>query len=233
VPGWTANAEIETVSRHQPRYLTDEGRLFFNSADGLVAQDENGTEDVYQYEPAGITEPSGIAGCGPETPGFVEAESGCVNAISSGSSAQESAFLDASETGGDVFFLTSSKLTGQDTDTAYDVYDAHQCTPGAPCPAAEATQPLPCETADSCKPAQSPQPELFGAPPSALFSGPGNLTPETPRSVKPKTAQQIRAEKLKQALKACKKDKRRQKRTRCERAARAKYGAHTANRRRR
>jgi hypothetical protein len=180
LPGWTANAELGNVSRHQPRYLTDEGRLFFNSADGLVPQDENGTEDVYQYEPSGITEPPGIAGCSPETPGYVEAAAGCVRAISSGSSAQESAFLDASESGADVFFLTSAKLTGQDKDASYDVYDAHQCTPSAPCPPTEALQPPPCETSDSCKPAPSPQPEVFGAPPSALFNGPGNAVFSSP-----------------------------------------------------
>jgi DNA-binding beta-propeller fold protein YncE len=174
VPGWTANAEQGEVSRYQPRYLSDEGRLFFNSADGLVPQDENGTEDVYQYEPVGIAEPAGVAGCGAGSAGYVEAAVGCVRLISSGSSAQESAFLDASESGGDVFFLTSARLAAQDKDASYDVYDAHQCTAGSPCSPVEAAQPPPCETADSCKPAPSLQPEIFGAPASALFSGQGN-----------------------------------------------------------
>ena len=36
---------------YQSRYLSDSGRLFFNSSDALVPQDVNGTEDVYEYEP--------------------------------------------------------------------------------------------------------------------------------------------------------------------------------------
>jgi DNA-binding beta-propeller fold protein YncE len=225
LPGWTANAELGAVSRHQPRYLTDEGRLFFNSLDGLVPEDENGTEDVYQYEPSGIAEPAGIAGCGPGSPGYSEAASGCVQAISSGSSTQESAFLDASESGADVFFLTSAKLVGKDKDASYDVYDAHQCTPSAPCPPAEATEPPPCETADSCKAAPSPQPEIFGAPPSALFSGQGNLPPP------PQGKGPSKAEQLAKALKSCRKrfahaKKRRQS---CESKARRQFGAKKAS----
>jgi hypothetical protein len=54
--------------------------------------------------------------------------------ISSGESAQESAFLDASESGGDVFFMTTAKLAPpQDFDHAYDIYDAHECTSASPC----------------------------------------------------------------------------------------------------
>jgi hypothetical protein len=227
VPGWTANAELGNVSRHQPRYLTDEGRLFFNSADGLVPQDENGTEDVYQYEPSGISEPPGITGCGPGTPGYVEAAAGCVNAISSGSSAQESAFLDASETGADVFFLTSSKLASQDKDTAYDVYDAHQCTSGSPCLPVEAAEPPPCETADSCKAAPSLQPEIFGAPASALFSGLGNVLPPPITVVKTRS----KAERLAEVLKGCSKRFAHSKKRRrvCESKARRQFGAKKAS----
>ena len=39
---------------YQSRYLSDSGRLFFDSSDALVPQDANGTEDVYEYEPAGV-----------------------------------------------------------------------------------------------------------------------------------------------------------------------------------
>ena len=35
------------------RSLFDSGRLFFNSAGGLVPQDSNGNWDVYEYEPVG------------------------------------------------------------------------------------------------------------------------------------------------------------------------------------
>jgi WD40-like Beta Propeller Repeat len=116
IPGWTS---IElTLALYQSRYLSDSGRLFFNSSDALVPQDVDGTEDVYQYEP------SGTGSCGISSVTFSEGSGGCVDLISSGSSAEESVFLDASESGGDVFFLTVAKLAPQDYDTSLDVYDA-------------------------------------------------------------------------------------------------------------
>ena len=36
----------------------------------------------------------------------------------------------------------------------------------------------PCEEGESCKAAPTPQPEIFGPPPSATFNGAGNVTPE-------------------------------------------------------
>ena len=72
------------------------------------------------------------------------ASGGCVGLISAGTSAEESAFMDASETGGDVFFLTLSRLLPQDYDTSFDVYDAHECTAAAPCAPPAALAPPPC-----------------------------------------------------------------------------------------
>ena len=216
IPGWTPFNGSD--ARHQSRYLSDGGRLFFNSNDALVAQDVNGTEDVYEYEPPGIGD------CTVSQSTFSERSSGCVGLISSGTSAEESGFLDASESGGDVFFLTAAKLSGQDVDTAIDVYDAHECTGSVPCFPKAAVLPPPCETADSCKAAPSSQPSLFGPGGSATFSGAGNLTP--PRSnaktgVKPRLL--TRAQKLRNALKACAK-KPRLKRAMCVRQAHKKYG---------
>ena len=87
---------------------------------------------------------------------------------------------------------------------------------------AAAEPPPPCTTADSCRPAPSPQPEVFGTPSSATFTGPGNLTPEAPAIVKPKP--ETRAQKLVKALKACRKDRKKKKRQACERAAHRAYG---------
>jgi hypothetical protein len=103
-----------------------------------------------------------------------------VGLISSGTSSEESAFLDASETGGDVFFLTTAQLAPQDVDDAYDIYDAHECTSVSPCLQAPAVRPPECTTADSCRAAPTPQPAIFGAPASATFSGAGNVTPAPP-----------------------------------------------------
>ena len=82
--------------------------------------------------------------------------------------------------------------------------------------------PPPCTTADACRPAPSPQPEVFGTPSSATFTGPGNVTPEQPTIVKPKS--ETKARKLVKALKGCHKD-RKKKRQACERAAHKAYGA--------
>jgi hypothetical protein len=214
---------------HQPRYLFDSGRLFFNSADGVVPQDSNGTEDVYEFEPAGMKNAEGRELCTTASTTFSAASGGCVALISSGTSGQESAFLDASETGGDVFFLTSARLLpGQDVDAARDVYDAHECTSASPCLPPVAQAPPACTTEPSCKASPAPQPSIFGAPASATFAGPGNLTRPPAAPVKHKTAAQLRAEKLKKALKACKKDKQKHKRQACEKQARKRYGAKAA-----
>ena len=219
VPGWTGNAETGNVTRHQPNYLTDEGRLYFNSADGLIPQDVNATEDVYQYEP-----PS-VGSCSSESPNFTASSAGCVDLISSGASSQESAFLDASASAGDVFFLTSAKLVLADHDAAIDVYDAHQCSPASPCPPAQDASPPPCDTGDSCKPAATPQPEIFGAPASALFSGAGNLPAPAPKPpTKPKKP--TRAEQLAKALKTCHRrfPHAKKRRSACERKAQRRFG---------
>jgi hypothetical protein len=160
---------------YQPRYLSSNGRLFFDSADALVPADVNGREDVYEYEP------EGTGSCRATTEGssmvFAASEGGCVALISSGTSPEESAFLDASEEGREVFFLTASRLVPQDYDNALDVYDAHECTSDSPFPPAVAVSPPPCTTAEGCRAAPTPQPAIFGAPSSATFSGAGNITP--------------------------------------------------------
>jgi Tol biopolymer transport system component len=161
---------------HRVSYLSDSGRLFFNSSDALVPQDTNGLADVYEYEPPGVGD------CTSASTTFSERSGGCVSLISSGQSAAESTFLEASETGDDVFFITAAKLVGEDYDTAYDVYDAHVCTTVAPC-RAEAVSPPACSSGDSCKAAPSPQPEIFGPAPSATFNGTGNVVEEAKKSV--------------------------------------------------
>jgi hypothetical protein len=169
---------------NQPRYLSDGGRLFFDSSDALVPQDVNGNEDVYEYEPAGFTNTEGKVQCTSASLHYSERSGGCVGLVSSGEATGESAFLDASETGGDVFFLTSGRLSSQDYDTALDVYDAHECTSTSPCLSAPAAVAPPCDTGDSCKAAPSPQPAIFGAPASATFNGTGNVAPSPPAVTK-------------------------------------------------
>jgi hypothetical protein len=184
IPGWTPYAGGRAL--YQSRFLSDSGRLFFNSNDALVPQDVNGTWDVYQYEPPGI------GGCTTSAVTFSERSGGCVGLISSGTSPEESGFLDASEMGGDVFFLTAARLVVQDFDTALDVYDAHECTSVSACFPVLAARPPSCTTEASCKAAPSPQPGIFGAPSSATFSGIGNVSSSMSKpAVAPKRCRKV------------------------------------------
>ena len=167
LPAWSAYSGENGVL-YQSRYLSDSGRLFFNSSDALVPQDSNGTEDVYQYEPpaGGEEAPPGDT-CALSSPTYSPASQGCVSLISSGASAEQSAFLDASESGDDVFFLTAAQLSRRDTDTALDVYDA-RVGGGEPQPA----RPVECE-GDGCQlPAVPPADPTPG---SLTFHGAGNV----------------------------------------------------------
>jgi DNA-binding beta-propeller fold protein YncE len=234
VPGWT---RINLGSaRYQSRYLSDTGRLFFNSTVGLVPQDANGKEDVYEFEP------DGIGGCASRTSsgsvvyvGEVDGSpvNGCVGLLSSGVASEESAFLDASgkglggEEGEDVFFLTAAKLSSADVDDQLDVYDAHTCSAESSCTVGPGAAPPACSTADSCRIAPSPQPSIFGAPASATFSGAGNVVPPTVKpAVRGKSL--TRAQKLAKALSTCQRKPKKQ-RAGCKRRARRAYGsAHKA-----
>ena len=213
VPGWQHTNIGEEVQDYQSRYLSDGGRLFFNTDDALVPQDVNGTQDVYEFEPPGV----GTCRTGSVT--FSERSGGCVGLVSSGTSPTESGFLDASEGGGDVFFVTGERLVPQDFDTSLDIYDAHECTTQVPCRPVVGSPP-PCSTGDACKPAPTPQPAIYGSPSSATFSGVGNVTPAMAGGAAPKSLS--RAQKLARALKACH-AKRGKARAVCERRARKRY----------
>jgi hypothetical protein len=205
---------------YQPRVLSDDGRVFFNSSDALVPQDVNETEDVYEFEPRGT------GSCTASSSTFSPKSGGCTSLISSGTSPEESGFLGSSRSGEDVFFLTSSRLSGRDYDNSRDVYDAHVCSARAPCVPPVVSVP-PCASGDACKGAPSPQPSSFGAPASATFAGAGNvvLSPSGP-GVKGRSL--TRAQKLARALRACRREKDRRKRTVCDRRARKRYGTKRA-----
>lgn len=204
-------------SGYQPRYLSDSGRLFFDSSDALVPQDVNGAEDVYEYEPPGV------GSCTSASVSFSKLSGGCIGLISSGGAVGESAFMDASETGSDVFFMTYGKLVAQDSDSALDVYDAHECSSISPCVAPAPASPPPCSTGDSCKPAPSPQPTIFGSPSSETFSGAGNVVPSVPAAVKAKA-------KPKRKVRSTVKCKKRGRKRGCAKAKRAKRSSRIARR---
>ncbi len=213
IPGWTRSNL--GVAYHQSRYLSDTGRLYFNAPDALVPADENGKNDVYQYEPAGQ--------------GSCTSSSGCVSLMSSGESEKESAFLDASASGDDLFLLTASKLVEADRDSNFDVYDTHVCTGSSPCVTGSSSSKPSCESAASCKPGTVSTP-AFGAAASATAPSSGNVPPGSGVSpakvVKSATPPKklTRAQQLAKALKACNKQKTKKKRTACKKRAHKNYG---------
>lgn len=219
-----ADPEELGVGVYPPRYLSDSGRLFFDSVDSLVPQDANGVSDVYEYEP------EGVGSCASDAVSYSYGENGCVGLISSGSSPEESVFLDASENGDDVFFLTSAKLTSQETGDSYNVYDAHVCGVGWECQQSSGSPP-PCRTAAQCKAGTQP---LAGglSPASSTFEGPGNLVSKTKTATKPsKKAKKARSTKCRAKAGRIKKaGKRRRALARCAAASR-RSRAHRAARR--
>jgi hypothetical protein len=135
-----------TTSTHLSHPLTDNGRyLFFNTGERLVPEDTNGKVDVYEYD--------------------IQSEE--QHLISSGESDANSYFLDSSADGKDVFFDTVESLSGWDTDTSYDLYDA-RIEGGVP-------EPLPAPPScqgDACQP--TPPGLNDPTPSSSSFKGPGN-----------------------------------------------------------
>jgi hypothetical protein len=162
--------ESNSENVYQPRWIsTDGSRVFFVSLEGLVPQDINEEQDVYEWERPG-------------TDGCTESE-GCVYVLSGGTGIGQSSFLDASESGGDVFIVTRANLVGSDEDGAFDAYDVRL---GAQQPPA---QPL-C-TGTGCQGIPS-APPVFATPSSVTFEGVGNFAPPakaTKAKPKPKAKQ--------------------------------------------
>jgi hypothetical protein len=145
------------LSSYRPRNFSEAGTLFFDSSDALAPHAKDGHQNVYEYEEGHVYPLSDVAGD------------------------NESTFLDAGANGSNVFFASSDKLLPEDTSENVEVWDA-RVDGGLPVTAA----PLPCTTAEACRTASPPTPAVFGAPPSATFSGPGNVAPPSPAVVKPK-----------------------------------------------
>jgi len=140
----------------QPRYLTNQGRLFFDSGDRLSPRDTNGrVEDVYEAEP------QGVGGC--------ERAQGCVTLITPGTGSIDSNFLAMDESGANVFFTTREPLVLKDTDELIDVYDARS---GGGFPSETETTRPECQ-GEACQPSPNPPAEV--TPASAAFKGAGNL----------------------------------------------------------
>jgi len=140
----------------QARYLTDSGRLYFDSQDSLSLADTNeGVEDVYQHEPEGV--------------GDCKREDGCLSLISAGREAVDSNFLAADETGKNVFFTSRDRLVQRDKDELIDLYVARE---GGGIAAETETTRSECQ-GEACQPAAFAPSDP--TPGSSSFTGPGNV----------------------------------------------------------
>lgn len=179
-------------------------RVFFDSSESLVPQDQNAKQDVYEWEREGVGScPSGRA-------------HGCVYLLSGGTSRSASWLLDASATGDDVFIITRAQLVSADRNGNFDVYDATDT--GDPPVAATSCQGTGCQGVP-------PAPPTFATPASETFTGIGNFPAAGPPL--PVTSHPLsRAQQLTRALKVCRAKRNRHKRDVCESRARRLYGAH-------
>jgi hypothetical protein len=92
-----------------PNITPDGARVVFESKEALVSTDNDGVQDVYEWEEAGV--------------GSCARPGGCVYLLSSGHSAADNYLYGMSRTADDVFFVTDDVLIPGDNDTA-SIYDA-------------------------------------------------------------------------------------------------------------
>jgi Tol biopolymer transport system component len=180
------------------------------------------TEQLQSTDVAGGSNKSCKGGAYPEGAGceVYVWHNGSVNMISDGQDPNGFAYAGMSASGSDIFFQTRTQLVGQDTDTLGDIYDA-RIGGGFPAPTLE-----PSCSGESCQ-GSLPAAPSFGASGSSTVTAGGNLTPGStsfPPPEEPKAKPLTRAQKLAKALKQCKKDKNKKKRTSCEKEAKKKYG---------
>jgi hypothetical protein len=209
---------LSTSATYMPRWISDDGsRVFFDSVEPLSPRDSNGRQDVYEWE---RYEPDSSADSCTNTAGesasenLQKQEKGCIFLLSGGTSSDSSYLLDASASGNDVFFVSRARLTGQDQNDNFNLFDVR----------VGGVQPL-ASTACSGTGCQGvpPAPPIFATPSSMTFNGVGNFAPPSPPAAKPNTKPLTRAQKLANALRAFRK-KAKNKRAACEKQARKSYG---------
>jgi hypothetical protein len=138
-PDVTAGVVSYTMPGIRPHFLSDDGKVFFSTAEALVPQDRNGVLDAYEYDPA----------------------SDSLSLISSGKGSDPATFTDASASGDDVFIVTRQRLVASDHDDLVDLYDARI---GDALPSPPEAAPPGCE-GETCQgsPSASPPEDLLGS----------------------------------------------------------------------
>jgi hypothetical protein len=164
-----------------PNLRADGKRVVFQSTEALVSRDNDGIQDVYEWEEQGV--------------GSCARAGGCVYLVSSGHSDKPNYLYSVSVSGNDVFFITGDVLAGGDNNTL-SIYDA-RVNGGFP----EST-PIPCQETDKCRGAASPPPSF----PFPTSEGLGQLG-ETPGVKCPKGKHKV----VRDGQEVCAKNKKKQK----------------------
>lgn len=154
-----------------PNLAANGRRAFFESSDPLVAADNDGVQDVYEWEA------QGEGSC--ETPG------GCISLISSGQSAHPNYLFGVSKSGNDAFVFTSDLLLPSDPDETPSVYDV-RVNGGFSPPPSTAGECL----GEACQPAAVAPNDP--TPASSSFEGAGNVREEATEARCPKGKRKVR-----------------------------------------
>jgi hypothetical protein len=193
--------DFATTAASQLTVSEDGSLVFFRSRNSLTPQAVGGDMNVYEYHNGNV---------------YLVSDGHDPTVLIGRTPAVDLLGIDAS--GKDVFFSTADPLVPQDTDTQQDFYDA-RVEGGFPGPASPAA----C-LGDTCQGPLSAAPSLL-SPSSATQPGTGNLT--VPVASKPavKRKSLTRAQKLHNALKACRARRNKKKRMSCETQAKKRYGS--------
>ena len=159
---------------YQPQSITaDGGRVFFDSTEPLVPQDQNGWIDVYEWERDGT--------------GSCTSSGGCIYLLSGGTDRENSYLIGPSASGDDAFFISRAQLTradhGNDDSVVYDARVNGYQPPAPSLCSGTGCQGVP------------PPPPIFATPASVTFNGAGNFPPP-PVEVAKRTVKCKRGKKL-------------------------------------
>lgn len=125
--------EDSTLPRDGLGVLPD-GRVFFNSGEGLTLNDTNGKPDAYEWSPQR------------SAPGGCKLSEGCQQLISTGTSADPSGLLSVSSDGKDAYFFTRQVIVPEDKNgLTMKIYDAREGGGVFVVP-----PPPPCAASDEC-----------------------------------------------------------------------------------
>jgi hypothetical protein len=126
--------------------VSNDGRVFFDSTEGLVDRDLNNRMDAYEWEAPGFDFGNGTRPC--------ELPTGCVELISSGASPFPAGLLSVGADGTDAYFFTRDRLAEEDENgNSVKIYDARSLGgfPFVP-------PPVQCKASDECHGPSSPIP---------------------------------------------------------------------------